>query len=371
MNIPAAARYDYVSSKATAFLEENLVETLPLDILNLIDENRWGLMTYQQLAATNDCSFHDVLTASGSDDGFTVYNGRNYTIAFNERRSRGRIRFTLAHEIGHIFLKHFIDFDELVIARGAMSSGQYKVLENEANAFARNILSPLCTMLIKKWSTTQIMDICQITFDAATTRLDFLRKDLYWAGFTRALQYQEAVMEDAILELKYSNQCFICGHNSSPNSFVYCPICGDKKERDNMYHFEIDVMVYDDGIDLLPDGRAGSCPRCGCPTNWEGEFCSICGFCLVNRCTEGNYEDFITGEKCNHDNSFAAGYVRYCNFCGSPMTFLKAGALPEWQDAKAIISLAKSREISLKEAAEIFREQQFQQQLEIGYDIPY
>ncbi len=57
-------------------------------------------------------------------------------------RSQGRIRFTLMHEIAHILLTHLIDFNETILIRNALTKSKYKILENESNAFARNVLIP-------------------------------------------------------------------------------------------------------------------------------------------------------------------------------------------------------------------------------------
>lgn len=61
------------------------------------------------------------------------------------------------HEIGHIYLNHLTDFESTKIYRGSLSRAENKVLENEANAFARNVLSPVSMYLtLKNKSTSNV-----------------------------------------------------------------------------------------------------------------------------------------------------------------------------------------------------------------------
>ena len=50
----------------------------------------------------------------------------------------GRLRFALAHELGHLFMNHYRDYPDRMFS--GMSSDSF--LEEEADAFARNLLAP-------------------------------------------------------------------------------------------------------------------------------------------------------------------------------------------------------------------------------------
>lgn len=67
---------------------------------------------------------------ASSEHGFTIpnYNKHRYIICINELKDEKTIRFTIAHEIGHIVLEHRVDND---------------ITDREANCFARNLLCPL------------------------------------------------------------------------------------------------------------------------------------------------------------------------------------------------------------------------------------
>lgn len=65
-------------------------------------------------------------------DGYTVKNGITNIVLYNRQVSWGRRKFTLAHELGHIYLGH-------------SSCGPEE--EKEANWFASQLLMPECVLM--------------------------------------------------------------------------------------------------------------------------------------------------------------------------------------------------------------------------------
>ena len=179
MKIPKYARYDYCNAKACEFLEEFNVKSFPLNPFLIIEKKGWGLTTYSELMETFNCDRENVIKCLGSIDGFTILDQDNYTIAYNDNDNLGnRIRFTIMHEIGHIYLKHLIDFEATQLYRGSLTKSENKVLENEANAFARNVLVPTAMLNhLKNKSAENLARRFGITTAAAQTRLDFYKTD--------------------------------------------------------------------------------------------------------------------------------------------------------------------------------------------------
>ncbi|MBE6637096.1 MAG: ImmA/IrrE family metallo-endopeptidase [Ruminococcaceae bacterium] len=65
-------------------------------------------------------------------DGLSIQNGPHTLLFYEDRgRSRSRIAFTIAHELGHIYLSH---------REGSRHE------ENEANRFAAELLLPTCVV---------------------------------------------------------------------------------------------------------------------------------------------------------------------------------------------------------------------------------
>ena len=65
-----------------------------------------------------------------------------YLILYNAEMNAGRIRWTLAHEIGHIYIGHLEIIEGAEIAYNEQR-GFYDQFESEADYFAWNLLAPL------------------------------------------------------------------------------------------------------------------------------------------------------------------------------------------------------------------------------------
>lgn len=66
--------------------------------------------------------------------------------------TQARIRWTLAHELGHIILNHFGEFDATSLCGPGLTEEEYGVLDVEANTFASELLcSPAMVGLLPEW----------------------------------------------------------------------------------------------------------------------------------------------------------------------------------------------------------------------------
>lgn len=106
-------------------------------------------MTYQHLAEITGCSVYDVASICKSESGATHFDpdSSRYLILYNGEMNIGRIRWTIAHEIGHIHMGHFQSI-EITENRIAYHDGRasYGACESEADYFAWNLLAPLPIM---------------------------------------------------------------------------------------------------------------------------------------------------------------------------------------------------------------------------------
>ena len=333
MQFPKAARYEKAMRSAYDFLLKEDITEFPIDPFEIIRRNKWGLCTYSELANEHNVTVAEICEAFQSEDGYVMFNGRNYTIAYNDTIDNfGRIRFTLMHEIGHIYLNHLVDFEETILSRSKLTEEKYKVLENEANCFARNTLAP--APLVNKLRIKSVHDLVyyfHVSQSAARTRLQFLKKDSLKAiNFAFILLTQFKGFIHSVLNSKY---CLRCNHYFIHQTAKFCPVCGHnhlskRKGFDEMHY---------SGINLDELHRAIQCPRCQ-NEHIIGDYCQICGAYLVNKCTgfsdePGNrYSGPWHIEFQNSCGAFLDGDARFCVQCGSTSTFFESGLLKSWEE---------------------------------------
>lgn len=125
-------KYNFVRKEAVCLLEElNLENESYIDVFKVID----GIKK------------HYNITVVGTDlkklDGFTLKKDENYLLAYdNVNFHEHRIRFSIAHEIGHILLGHFNS--------SCVDDDYYRrIKDKEANVFAGTLLMPSKILYLK------------------------------------------------------------------------------------------------------------------------------------------------------------------------------------------------------------------------------
>lgn len=312
--IPKYARYKYCINKSIEFILNENINRFPFDSDTIIKNRKWARIKYENLAEEHNVNLADIIEAYQSEDGYSIYNGRNYTIAYNNTHIPKRIYFTKLHEIGHIYLNHFIYFEETILNRSNMTKSKYKVLENEANCFARNVIAPAVIVKHLKLDTPiKISKYFGITKQCAETRLDLLQYDL--KHISKEIESQQLAFFKKYL---YKKQCLNCKNGTTDENIFYCPICGHNR------------LIWGDGevnydyILLNDRSKAKICPTCENEnTNIDGNFCQICGTQILNECTSYKCKSTLSGD------------ARYCSFCGCESTFSRDGLLKDWQIIKS------------------------------------
>ena len=334
MKIPRYARYEYCNRKAYEFLEEFNLTAFPIDIERIIRQSGWGLVTYTELMSHFQFSREKVIQCLGSKDGFTTWDGDNYTISYNDDKKLGeRTRFTLMHEVAHIYLNHLTEFEATQLHRGALTHAENIVLENEANAFARNVLMPEEVISKMQNTSPNILSLLfGVSYSAAATRLNFLALDRQYNSrakilFGYSLKFKIPSVIDIFAESNNTPKyCSICG--TSMHGFDTCMICGHTQKEG-----VIDNMKYKEYETDPESGRLKSCMFCG-NDDILGDYCHICGKPAVNYCAEATYSgsEDIYGQ-CQSLTPLP-GNARYCIHCGSKSTFFKAGLLNDYKTEK-------------------------------------
>ena len=303
------ANYAKAVKTAVEVLEDYEIPQAPVDLQIIFNAlcREISLVTYGQFMASTGKSFDEVVQFFDSSLGACCYNYQTsqYIIFYNDSMSREVNRFTLAHELGHIFLEHHQKAGTEILNRTFISKPQYKEYENEANAFARNLLSPapLAWIAIDEGkSRTQNYDI-EMAFDisgsASNVRVNMLRRDLR--------DYNDEMKRKVHkLHLRYSHYCNLC-KSRLPRIAKFCIVCGSTRIGKSIYFAPTPPLIPMDKY-----GFFVQCPCCGNKKMAEhSNYCMICGTPLKNPCLG------ISRDGKPHKKHINSSYAKFCEECGS------------------------------------------------------
>ena len=150
--------YKYVRDAAWQCLIDFYITALPVDLLKITTEANIKVLKNS-----------DFRMLSSYESGACILDGDQWYLIYNDADPIGRRRFTIAHELGHIFLGH-----ELRNGRyGRTFSYAKPQSESEADAFATRLLAPACVLWGLDLHTPQeIARVCNISMTAAKLRAE-------------------------------------------------------------------------------------------------------------------------------------------------------------------------------------------------------
>lgn len=170
-------RYSAARDASWRVIAENNIDSLPVDVFRLAQDMGIKVVPYSKgnpLMVLLGVSRH-----KESNDGLYVrFLGKSYIFYDDEVSSEGRIRFTIAHEIGHHILGH-IRRNLFVIPRCAerRRGGTLTVKERQANIFASRLLAPSVVLdSLNATTEEEIANLCGISKEAAEYRLNRIKK---------------------------------------------------------------------------------------------------------------------------------------------------------------------------------------------------
>lgn len=274
--------------------------------------------------------------------------GKAYLIIYNEEKIASRIRFSLAHELGHIVLGH-LDNECTELERGGLDDITYCILEGAANTFAGNFLAPPILIHEKLSGGAFETDKISSFFGLSPTAVrDYRHRDYSdWLTMKRD-PCERSILKRCSSKL-FPKYCGFCGTLTYGKDVRYCPICGD--EEIFPYNGEVVFMKQYPGVPIDENKKVLECPRCG---NTEivsdGDYCPICGTYLFNFCvdTQKIQEGYDYTEKaCEKGRRLPSNY-RFCPYCGNETYFYQEDLLPSWNASeKSIKTVSLSKETPL------------------------
>lgn len=159
---------NFLYYKINQFFIEN-GEEVNINLERLCAKNGWNLISYP--------NEYMGLLKSISNDGFSIKWGNEYFIFYNPELKADcyeRYRFTVAHEIGHIYLFHHIYVNDFLF----MSNSGKALWEMHADTFAQNILMPLkYKTFYKNNNLSVIMNKFAVSKAMASTRINKIYED--------------------------------------------------------------------------------------------------------------------------------------------------------------------------------------------------
>lgn len=113
-------------------------------------------------------------------DGLTYFSGDQPVILYDQSKLPERIRFTVAHELGHIVLGHIAP-GEITIVNREPTQGD-NPMETAANQFAARLMAPACVLWgLGLHTPEEISGLCYISKQSAEFRASRM-EELYKRG---------------------------------------------------------------------------------------------------------------------------------------------------------------------------------------------
>lgn len=129
----SADRCDEIKKEILFMYEECEIDTYPIDCFAIAQKLYYVLRPYSTLSPEQYTEAWEI-----DSDGFSrvelnpITRMNQYVIYYNDKINQGRMRWTIFHEIGHIYLGHHDNLDDT----------QSTIEEAEANFFAKYAIAP-------------------------------------------------------------------------------------------------------------------------------------------------------------------------------------------------------------------------------------
>lgn len=386
MNDEIFPDYDYASKMAWKTLINAGIKEFPFSLIDLYKTfPRIKLRSYKQYAkelretySDNTITAEDIGLMVESNDGATQHllKSTKYNVLYDSDCSHlsvQRIRFTLAHELGHYVLRHFFNNDSGQFERNGFEidpdDQKQQAMEQEANRFARELLAPM--FLLKKTPNSDNQEISRYLDISPSSAQNIIN---YFNDHINELHLDENEMyykyfSNVSLKSRWNKNmpnnhyfpvdetflfCSNCLHlqESMPNQRV-CMLCGSSTlftvNSDTFFEFH---EYYEESASqhlykiqshkqYIPD----SCPWCNkFIIDPEERICSHCGAPIRNQCVPvkalksmRSWKDWgkIISEPLEHKHGHLLPFfAKFCPYCGSKTSYSFLSDLREYTTSK-------------------------------------
>lgn len=225
--------YPLIDKKILEVYQNCTIKSFPFNCITILENYNYKILTYSYIKHMNNHLYNICLDYS--EEAFR--DGVSRIIAYNERRPKGRIAFSLMHELGHHVLGH---------------SDDSRQNEIEANYFASNILAPRMAIYYAGCvNANDVHRIFKLTYEASEYAFNDFRR------WRRNMVTHKNSFSSFDMEM-YNNF-----YNSEINHFVWnehkCSKCGSfiyndiftnkcKQCKQNENYHKSKPPLYDDPV---------------------------------------------------------------------------------------------------------------------------
>ncbi len=211
ISLTTKIRYNYIKNVVNKLFIKFKICSYPVDMANIFSKfKNCKVVPYSYYEKKYNLSENEVIEYFGSDEGCTVYNSEKnrYLVFYNDsnfhHKSHHRIRWTIAHELGHILLGHLIISDNVKIFDNNLADEEYDWLEAEANRFASLLLAnPIILYKLGIRDNNDIANICELSDIASNYRFnDYLK----WSKHKYINKYDKIIINQ-FHDFIYKKQC--------------------------------------------------------------------------------------------------------------------------------------------------------------------
>ncbi len=155
-------KYKNLRNASWQCLIDNNIQSLPVDIVKIA--RNFGIRIVRN-STVNELS--------GGENGKSFLDGTRCVVVYDDTKPKELSRFTIAHELGHIFLGHSRTYGRYVKTTGFSKTSKS---EQQADMFAARLLCPLCVLnALDVRDKDNIQKICKVPLEIAKLRAERLK----------------------------------------------------------------------------------------------------------------------------------------------------------------------------------------------------
>lgn len=165
--------YRYISDSAWRILIDCGVKEIPVDLMLIC--KRLGIRIASYSEAVEFIQKQGLVELVQKTEGLTFFMGDTPVILYDDTCLPQRVRFTIAHELGHIVQGHVKPGQITTLNREPSSTDS--PLETEANMFAARLLAPACALWALDIHTPKdVAALCHISLQSAKFRAERMQE---------------------------------------------------------------------------------------------------------------------------------------------------------------------------------------------------